>query len=157
MMAPLLRATHLKRLGMATAIAFGLIAPLARASHALAIICRSDPILVVNTAAVDVVSTLWTDPAFVREIDYQVTVPSGSLLGKITLTAGLGFPERVTYVFSGAQAWGSVQVAATVVTQDSVSPFPVNVQVSALLTGPNQASGTSDTPTVVGLDHILML
>lgn len=135
----------------------GLSAPLAQQTPAFAIICRSDPVMVVNGAVVDVVSTLTTDPASVREVDYQVTVPSGALLGQITLTAGLGFPEHVTYVFSPSQAWGSVQVAATVVTADGVAPFPLALQVSSLLAGTKATSGSSDATAIVTLDHILMV
>lgn len=146
-----------RRLWLALLLGAAIIAPLAHDTPALAIVCRSDPILVVNGALVDVVSTLSTDPSAVSELDYQVTVPSGALIGQTTLTVGLGFPERVSYVFSPSQPWGSVQVAASVVTQSGVAPFPLNVQVSSLLAGSNTASGSSDATTTVTLDHILML
>jgi hypothetical protein len=151
------RWSTLKRLWLALVLAAGIIAPLAQATPALAVLCRSDPVLVVNGAVVNVVSTLQTDPSTVRELDYQVTVPSGALIGQITLTVGLGFPENVTYVYSPDQPWGSVQVAASVVTADGVDPFPLTVKVSSLLAGSNTAGGTSDATTTVTLDHVLML
>ena len=52
---------------------------------------------------------------------------------------------------------GSVRVTAAVITQDGVAPFPVSVQVSALLAGANTASGTSAAPLSVNLAHLLML
>ena len=146
-----------RRLWLALLLGAAIIAPLAHDTPALAIVCRSDPIMVVNGAAIDVVSTLSTDPSTVSEIDYQVTVPSGALIGQATLTLGLGFPEHVTYVFSLSQPWGSVQVAASVVTQDGVTPFPLSVKLSSLLAGSNTVSGSSDATTTVTLDHILML
>lgn len=142
-------------------LAAGIVAPLAHGARALAdtpsIPCRSDPVLVVNGAAVDVMSTLWVDQSAVREVDYRVTVPSGSLLGGTTLTVGLGFPEVVTYVFSPDQPWGSVRIAASVRTQDGVAAFPLSIQVSSLLAGSATASGTSDTTATVALQHLLML
>lgn len=146
-----------KRLWLALLLGAAIMAPLAHDTPALAIVCRSDPIMVVNGAVIDVVSTLTTDPKAVSEIDYQVTVPSGSLIGQTTLTLGLGFPEHVTYIFSPSQPWGSVQVATSVVTPNGVAPFPLSVQVSSLLAGNSSASGSSDTTTTVTLDHILML
>jgi hypothetical protein len=135
------------------------LSPLVSQTAALAasVPCRSDPIIVVDGAALDVVSTLTTDPSAVRELDYQVTVPTGALIGKLTLTAGLGFPEKVTYVFSAAQPWGSIRVDASVITQDGVAPFPAGVQASALLAGSATAGGTSATTLSVTLDHLLML
>jgi hypothetical protein len=151
------RHASFKRLWLTLLLAAGIIAPLAQATPALAVLCRSDPVLVVNGAVVNVVSTLQTDPSTVRELDYQITVPSGALLGQITLTVGLGFPENVTYVFSPDLPWGSVQVSASVITADGVDPFPVSVKVSSLLAGSNTAGGTSDATTTVTLDHVLML
>lgn len=155
------RWSGLKRLSLALLLSAGIIVPLAHQTPAHAdgstILCRSDPVLVVNGAVIDVASTLWSDPSAVQEIDYQVTVPSGSLIGGVTLTVGLGFPEKVSYVFSPTQPWGSVQVAASVVTQNGVAPFPVSVQVSSLLAGTNTASGTSDATTTISLNHLLML
>lgn len=157
---------HKKRMGLAVLLAGSLIAPLAQQTSARAdtsptpdqaIPCRSDPVIVVNGAIIDVVSSLAADPGAVREVDYQVTIPSGSLLGKTTLTVGLGILENVTYVFSPSQPWGSVQVAESVVPQDGVAPFPVSVKVSSLLAGSDQTSGTSGTTMTVGLDHLLML
>ena len=142
---------------MAMLLAGGIVGPLAHETPAMAVICRSDPIMVVNGAIVDVVTTLWTTPSAVREIDYQVTVPSGALIGKLTLTAGLGFPERVSYIFSPTQPWGSIQVATSAITAGGVSPFAVSVQVSSLLAGSNTASGTSSVTTTVSLNHLLML
>jgi hypothetical protein len=111
----------------------------------------------VNGAVVNVVSTLGTDPSAVREVDYQVTVPSGSLINETTLTVGLGIPEKVTYIFSPSQPWGSVHVATSVIAQDGVAPFPVSVQVSSLLAGTDEAHGVSDATTSVDLAHLLML
>jgi hypothetical protein len=144
------------RLSLALLLAGGIVAPLARETPALAIVCRSDPIMVVNGAAIDVVSTLTTDPSTVSELDYLVTIPSGSLINKTTLTVGIGFPERVTYVFSPRQGWGSILVAASVITHHGVAPFPVSLQVSSLSAGSNSADGTSDATTTVALDHVLM-
>ena len=83
--------------------------------------------------------------------------PGTTLAILLTLTLGIGFPERITYVFSPDQPRDSVQVAASVVTADGVSPFPLSVTVSSLLAGSTTASGTSDVTTTVSLDHILML
>src|SRR5579864_4228633 len=83
-----------KRLCLALLLSGSILVPLARATPAHASIpCRSDPIVVVDGAVVDVVSTLEADDSAVRELDYQITVPSGALIGKLTLTVGLGFPE----------------------------------------------------------------
>lgn len=120
--------------------------------------CRSDPVLVVNAAIVDVVSTLQTTPSAVRELDYTVTVPAGSLIGKTTLTVGLGFPEKVTYVYSHSQPWGTLRVDASVVTQAGVAPFPVGVQATALLLlASGHASGMSNDTLTVNVLHQLML
>jgi hypothetical protein len=54
--------------------------------------CRSDPILLVNGALVDVVSTLSTSSANIQELDYTITVPKGALLSVVSLTIGIGFP-----------------------------------------------------------------
>jgi hypothetical protein len=119
--------------------------------------CRSDPVIVVNTAVIDVVSTLATTAGAVRELDYVVTVPTGSLLGSVTLTVGLGFPERVSYVFSSAQKWGTLTVAATVVTQAGVTPFSTSVQVSSLLVPTSSASGLSNGTVVVPARAVMVL
>lgn len=157
-----LRASR-RRLSLALLLSVGIIAPFAHHTAASAdttnpdVLCRSDPIIVVNGAIVDVASTLQSDPASIREIDYQVTVPSGALLGRTTLTLGLGVPENVSYVFSPTQPRGSVQVAVTVVPRDGVASFPTSVRVSSLLAGNATASGTSDASLSVALDHLLML
>lgn len=157
------RATGIKRLCLALLLAGGIAAPLAQQARASAdtynpdVLCRSDPVIVVDGAIVDVVSTIQSDPSAIQKIDYQLTVPSGALVGKITLTVGLGVPENVTYVYSPSQPWGSVQVTATVVPQNGVTSIPVSVQVSSLLAGSATASGSSDAPLMVTLDHILML
>jgi len=150
------RRSSLKRLCLALILGGGILAPLAHATTALAIVCRSDPTMEVNGAVVNVVTTMSTDPSAVREIDYQVTVPSGALIGKLTLTVGLGFPENVTYVYSPTQPAGSIQVAASVITQDDPAPFPMSVQVSSLLAGTKSMSGTSASTITVFLDHLLM-
>ena len=121
-----------------------------------AVACRSDPVIVVNGVVADVFSTLWTGPSAVRELDYTVTVPRGSLIGQTTLTAGIGFPEKVTYVFSSAQPWGSVKVAATVVTQSGVAPFPTSLQVTGLLVS-GTASGWSNAVLSTSISHLIML
>lgn len=150
------RRPHLRPPSVALLLTAAIIAPVAGTTHA-GVICRSDPVLVVNGSVVDVVSSLQTDASAVRELDYQITIPSGSLVGKLTLTVGLGFPEKVTYVFSPALSWGSIRVAASVVTQDGAASFPVSVQVSSLLAGSSTASGTSAATMTVALDHLLML
>jgi hypothetical protein len=118
--------------------------------------CRSDPVLVVNGSIVDVVSVLQTTADTVRELDYTITIPSGSLTGKITLTVGLGFPEKVTYVFSKSQPWGTMQIAASVVTQDGVAPFPTTVQATSLLAS-GSASGMSNQTVILPLGGQIML
>jgi hypothetical protein len=128
------------------------------AGHAAAAVgCRSDPVIVVNGAVADVVSTLYTDPSAVRELDYTVIVPAGSLIGRTTLTLGLGFPEKVTYVYSAAQPWGSLRVDATVQTQAGTAPFATDVQVTTLLGGIQHASGLSTATVSVAVAHQLML
>mgnify|MGYP001269082323 CR=1 FL=1 len=120
--------------------------------------CRSDPVLLVNGAIVDVVSTLQTTPGAVRELDYTVTVPPGGLLSIVRLTVGLGFPEKVTFVHSAAQPWGTMRIDATVQTQPGVAPFPTTVQATALLLLANStASGLSNSTVTVSLGHMLML
>ena len=119
--------------------------------------CRSDPIVLVNGTAFDIVSTLATTPSAVKELDYVVTVPSGSLLGGLILTVGLGFPEKVTYMFSSAQPWGTIKVAATVVTQTGVAPFSTSVQVSSLLTAVRSASGWSNGTVIVNTSGLMLL
>ena len=125
-------------------------------AHAAFIACRSDPIVIVDGAIVDIVSTLNTSPANIRELDYTITVPTGSLLGGFTPTIGLGFPERVTYVFSPSMRWGTLQVAATVQTQAGVAPFATSVQLSSLLTWAS-ASGRSDSTVFATLGRLVML
>ncbi len=149
---------RLKRLGLALVVGAGIVLPLAHQTTASAdILCKSDPVIVVNGAIVDVVSTLSADSSAVREVDYQVTVPSGSLIGKITLTAGLGVPENVSFVFSPDQPRGTIQVAATAVPQDGAASFPVSVKLSSLLAGSSTASGNSGDIITVALDHVVML
>jgi hypothetical protein len=119
--------------------------------------CGSDPILVVNGAAVDVYSTLYTaDPSVIKELDYVVTVPSGSLLGGTTLTVGIGFPERVSYVFSAQQPWGTLAISATVVTQAGTSPFPVQVAATTVGAG-GSAAGNSAQALDVQVTPLLTL
>jgi hypothetical protein len=118
--------------------------------------CRSDPILLVNGALVDVVSTLNTSPANIKELDYTITVPSGALLSVVRLTVGIGFPEKVTYVFSPSMPRNTLQVAATVQTAAGVAPFPTSVQVTSLLVG-TTASGYSNGTVVATLGRLLML
>lgn len=134
-------------LGLALALSLGLALAPGRAAAAVGG-CRSDPILVVDGTVTDVVSTLWADPALVRELDYTVTVPDGSLLGATTLTIGLGFPERVTYAFSAAQPRGTMRIEATVQTQPGSAPFPLSVRATRLL-ATRQADGTSAAPVTV--------
>ena len=149
---------RLKRLCLALLVSAGIVLPLARQTPASAgILCQSDPVIVVNGAVVDVASTLSADSSSVREIDYQVTAPKGSLIGKTTLTVGLGVPENVSYVFSPDQPWGTVQVAATAIPQDGTASFSVSVKVSSLLAGSSTASGNSGNTITVELDHLLML
>src|SRR5438105_8153743 len=122
--------------------------------------CRSDPVVVVNGATVDIVDTLWTDGSAVRELDYTITVPSGSQIGKTTLTVGLGFPEKVTYVFKSSQAWGTMKVAATVQTQRGTRPFETTLQatsLTSLLTGPSTDSGRSNSTVPVTLQNLVMV
>jgi hypothetical protein len=122
--------------------------------------CRSDPVVVVNGATVDIVDTLWTDASAVRELDYTITVPSGSLTGKTTLTVGLGFPETVTYVRSSSQARGTMKVAATIQTQRGTPPFQTTLQattLTSLLTGTSTASGRSNSTVTVTLTNMIMV
>jgi hypothetical protein len=119
--------------------------------------CGSDPVLVVNGAAVDVYSTLYTaDPSAIQELDYAITVPTGSILGDTTLTTGIGFPEKVTYVFSPAQRWGTLAIAASVVTQPGTLAFPVQVSATTLGAG-GRGSGTSAQTLVVQVVPLLTL
>ena len=122
--------------------------------------CRSDPVVVVDSATVDIVDTLWTDASAVRELDYTITVPSGSRIGKTTLTVGLGFPEKVTYVFSSSQAWGTMKVAATVQMQHGTPPFQTTLQatsLTSLLTGTSTASGRSNSTVTVTVKNLVMV
>ncbi len=145
----------LSRLGLAIGMAVAGLGMLAHDADALSA-CRSDPVLVVNGATVDVVSTLYTTASTIRELDYTVTVPAGSVIGQTTLTAGLGFPEKVTYVFSKTQTRGTMRIAATVQTQAGVAPFATTVQASSLLSA-SQASGTSNSTVTVNLGNLVML
>jgi hypothetical protein len=113
-------------------------------------------VVVVNGAAADIVSTLYTDSSKIQELDYTITVPTGSLLGGLRLTAGLGFPEKVTYVFSSTQPHGVISVAASVVSVPSTAVFPVRVDVTTLL-GSGSASGTSAHTLTVQVHPLLML
>jgi hypothetical protein len=112
-------------------------------------------VVVVNGAAVDIVSTLYTDSSKIQELDYTITVPAGSLLGGLRLTAGLGFPEKVTYVFSSTQPHGVISVTASVVTVAGTTAFPVQVNVTTLL-GSGSASGTSAHALSVQVHPLLM-
>jgi hypothetical protein len=80
----------------------------------------------------------------------------GSIIGKITLTVGIGFPEIVTYTYSAAQPWGTMSISARVVTTTSVTPFATQVQASSVLTSAS-GSGPSSTPVTVWLAHLIML
>jgi hypothetical protein len=122
--------------------------------------CRSDPVVVVNGATVDIVDTLWTDASAVRELDYTITVPAGSLIGQTTLTVGLGFPEKVTYVFSSSQAWGTMRISATVQTQPGTPPFQTTLQATSPnspLAGTSTASGRSNSTVTVALKNVVMV
>ncbi len=130
----------------------GLPVPTAHAYEA----CRSDPVIVVDGTEADVISTLWADPSVIRELDYTVTVPAGSLIGQTTLTAGLGFPEKVIYVFSPTQPWGTLRVDATVQTQPGTAPFQTSVQVTTLTAGVTTASGLSNGTVTLTVGHQLM-
>ena len=128
-------------------------------THA-AVACRSDPVLVVNGATVDVVSTLWSSAGNIREIDYVVTVPAGSVINQTTLTVGLGFPEKVTYVFSKAQRWDTMKIATTVQVQKGVAPFPISVTATSplsLLTGTTSASGMSNSTVTLNVGNLIMV
>jgi hypothetical protein len=105
---------------------------------------------------VDIVSILDTSPSAVSELDYTVTVPAGALLGGTTLTIGLGFPERVTYIYSPLQPWGTLQIAATVQTQTGVAPFTTTLQATSPLAN-GTASGDSDTSLTVTLGAQIMI
>jgi hypothetical protein len=151
----------LARLGLAAGLAASLFAAAGHArSEAAFMSCTSDPIVVVNGAQADIVSTLSTQASAVRELDYTITVPKGSLIGKTTLTVGLGFPEKVTYIYSSSLPWGSLKVDATVQTADGVAPFPTAVRITspeALLTLSKTASGMSNSTVTVGLNGMVML
>jgi hypothetical protein len=139
-------------LGAAVAIAVVLVAAGGRGSAEAALSgCRSDPIVIVNGSAFDIISTLQTTSSAVQELDYTITVPTGSLLGGATLTIGLGFPEKVTYVTSATQRWGTITVAASVVTQQGVAPFGTTVQVTGtnLFALTTSASGLSNSIVTV--------
>jgi hypothetical protein len=140
-----------------TLLVVGLLgSPLATHHADAAAACRSDPVLLVNGAIIDVVSTLQTTSSAVQELDYTITVSPGSLLGATHLTVGLGFPEKVTYVYSSLQRWGTVGIAASVITQPGVTPFATTVQASSLLRS-SSASGLSNTLVSLTLGGQLML
>ena len=142
-------------LGLAASVMGALSLSSGHAQAAMA--CRSDPVIVVNGAVADVFSTLWTAPDNIRELDYVVTIPAGSLTGKTTLTVGAGFPEKVTYVFSPAQPWGTIRIDATVQTYDQVAPFETAVQVRTLLGGIQKVYGSSNSTVSLTVGHQLML
>lgn len=119
--------------------------------------CRSDPVIVVNGAVFDVFDTLQAAAASVRELDYTVTVPAGSVLGGVQLTAGVGFPERVSVVYSSAQPLGAITVAGTVLARPGVSPFPVTLTVTTLPLNGGSATGSSAGMLSVTLRNTLML
>jgi hypothetical protein len=151
------RASPLIRLGLTFGLAgIGLAAFSQPRVDAAAGSCRSDPVIVVNTAVVDVVSTLSTDPSLVRELDYTVTVPLGSLINRTTLTVGLGFPEKVSYVFSPFQPWGTMRIDARVVMAPGAASFQTSVQASSLLVS-STANGLSNGQVTVNLGGLLML
>ena len=147
----------LARLCLVLGLGAAALAALPTGHAAAAVGCRSDPVIVVNGVVADVVSTLYTAPSAVRELDYTVTVPAGSLIGRTTLTVGLGFPEKVTYVYSAAQPWGSLRVDATVQTQAGTASFETDVQVTTMLGGIQHASGLSTATVSVAVAHQLML
>ena len=121
--------------------------------------CRSDPVLVVNGATVDVFSTLQADPNVIQELDYRVTVPAGSVINQTTLTVGIGFPEKVSYVFSNALPWGAMRIDATVVTTPGTPAFATTVQATSLaLSGLlSTASGMSNRTLTVNLKNLPMV
>jgi hypothetical protein len=128
-------------------------------AHA-AIACRSDPVVVVNGATVDIIDTLSTTASAVRELDYTITVPKGSVIGQTTLTVGLGFPEKVTYVFRSSQAWGTLKVTATVQVQPGTPAFQTTLQAtspSSPLALTSTASGLSTSPVTVALKNLVMI
>jgi hypothetical protein len=125
-------------------------------AHAIVAACRSDPVIVVNGDAADIVSTLYADPSSISELDYAISVPPGSLIGKTTLTVGLGFPERVRYVFDPSVPWGTLTVQATVVTKPGVTPFTTSVRVSTLFAQASNA-GLSNALIPVSVANQLML
>lgn len=150
--------SSLARMCLAMGLGAAGLAALPGGHAAAASACRSDPVILVNGAVADVFSTLYTDdPSAIRELDYTVTVPAGSLIGKTTLTVGLGFPEKVTYVYSAAQPWGTLRVDATVQTQAGTAPFVTDVQVTTLLGGIRHASGLSNSTISLMVGHQLML
>ncbi len=146
----------LARLGLLAGLAGAGLLAHGRAEAALTS-CRSDPVIEANLAVADVVSVLWTDPSVIKELDYTVTVPAGSIINKTTLTVGLGFPEVVSYVYSAAQPWGTMTIAATVKTKIAVAPFPTTVQVTTLTAGTVSSSGYSDGTVTVAVGRQLML
>jgi hypothetical protein len=111
---------------------------------------------VVNGAAADIVSTLYADPSAISELDYTISVAPGSIIGKTTLTAGIGFPEKVTYVFDPSVRWGTLNVQASVVTRPGVAPFPTTVNVTTLFASASN-SGLSNALVPVSVANQLML
>lgn len=124
--------------------------------HATVAGCRSDPIVLINGLAVDIVSTLYANPSAIKELDYTITVPNSTLLGPINLTPGLGFPEKVKFAVNPSMRWGTLLVQATVVTQPGVAPFSTTVSVSVLLSQASM-SGMSNAVVSATLGNLLML
>jgi hypothetical protein len=118
--------------------------------------CRSDPIILVNGDLADIVSTLNVNASAIKELDYTVRVSPGALTGIIRLTVGLGFPEKVTYVFDPSVPWGIIELQASVVTQPGVAPFPTTVSISTLF-GHAATSGLSNAIVPVSVANQLML
>jgi hypothetical protein len=125
-------------------------------AHAIVAGCRSDPVIVVDGDVADIVSTLYTDSSAISELDYTISVPPGSLIGKTTLTVGLGFPEKVTYVFDPTVPTGTIEVHASVVTRAGVPAFTTMVSVSTLY-GHASTAGMSDAIVPVTVTNQLML
>jgi hypothetical protein len=125
-------------------------------AHAMVAGCRSDPTVLVNLDLADIVSTLYAPPSAIKELDYTISVAPHSLTGKITLTIGLGFPEKVTYVFDSSVPWGMIKVQASVVTQPGVTPFNTTVSISTLF-GSASTSGPSNAIVPVTVANQLML
>jgi hypothetical protein len=147
----------LARLAIAASLAVLGIASLPRGeAHAIVAGCRSDPIILVNGDLADIVSTLYADPSAIKELDYTVHVAPGALTGILRLTIGLGFPEKVTYVFDPSVPRGVIKLQASVVTQPGVTPFNTTVYISTLF-GAASTSGLSNAIVPVTVANQLML